>query len=146
MIWGAAIKPMARVLGIDYGGKRTGVALGETQSRLATPLKLLENFSDDALVVEIGRLAKMEGVDLIVCGIPLNMDGSAGPQAQKVEKIILQVEQATGIAVARVDERLTSHEAESRLAGHFTRRQKRQRIDAVAAAGILQEYLNHVSQ
>ena len=137
---------MARVLGIDYGGKRTGVALGETQSRLATPLKLLENFSDAALVVEIGRLAKMEGVELIVCGIPLNMDGSAGPQAQKVEQFILQVEQVTGIAVARVDERLTSHEAESRLAGHFTRRQKRRRIDAVAAAGILQEYLNHVSQ
>ncbi len=137
---------MARVLGIDYGGKRTGVALGETQSRLATPLKLLENFSDAALVVEIGRLAKMEGVELIVCGIPLNMDGSAGPQAQKVEQFILQVEQATGIAVARVDERLTSHEAQARLAGHFTRRQKRQRIDAVAAAGILQEYLNHVSQ
>ena len=135
---------MARVLGIDYGGKRTGVALGETQSRLATPLKLLENLSDAALVVEIGRLAKMEGVELIVCGIPLNMDGSAGPQSRKVEAFIGQLAAATGIAVARVDERLTSHEAESRLAGHFTRRQKRRRIDGVAAAGILQEYLNHL--
>ncbi len=135
---------MARVLGIDYGGKRTGVALGETQSRLATPLKLLENLSDAALVVEIGRLAKMEGVELIVCGIPLNMDGSAGPQSRKVEAFIGQLAEATGIAVARVDERLTSHEAESRLAGHFTRRQKRRRIDGVAAAGILQEYLNHL--
>ncbi|NNM87339.1 MAG: Holliday junction resolvase RuvX, partial [Phycisphaerae bacterium] len=95
---------MARVLGIDYGSKRTGVALGETQSRLATPLKLLENLSDAALVVEIGRLAQAEGVELIVCGIPLNMDGSVGPQAEKVEEFIQQVAAVTGITIARVDE------------------------------------------
>lgn len=135
---------MARVLGIDYGDKRTGVALGETQSRLATPLKLLENLSDAALVVEIGRLAKAEGAEVIVCGMPLNMDGSTGPQAQKVEAFIREVCRVTGIEIIKVDERLTSHEAESRLAGHFTRKQKRRRIDAVAAAGILQEYLNHL--
>lgn len=144
MILGATVKHMARVLGIDYGDKRTGVALGETQARLATPLKLLENLSDAALAIEIGRLAKMEEVELIVFGIPLNMDGSAGPQAAKVDQFIQRVAQVTGIAIARVDERLTSHEAEGRLAGHFTRKQKRRRVDAVAAAGILQEYLNHV--
>ena len=141
---GAMDKHMARVLGIDYGGKRTGVALGETESRLATPLKLLENLSDTALIIEIGRLAKAEAVDLIVCGIPLNMDGTTGPQAVMVEKFLQQVAEVTGIAIARIDERLTSHEAQARLAGHFTRKQKRRRVDAVAAAGILQEYLNHL--
>lgn len=130
-----------KFLAIDYGHKRTGLAIGDDQMRMALPLDMWAGITTVQLVARVKELARQERISRIVMGYPYNMDGSVGPQAKLVDGIIAQLEAATGLPVTRMDERLTSAEAEGRLAGHFTRLQKRQRVDALAAAAILQDYL-----
>ncbi len=135
-----------RAIGIDYGSRRTGIAIGDTESRMAAPFERFENLSDSELMNAIAALIQREGIRLIICGLPLNENGSAGPQAMLTEKFAAALEKHVNLPVIRVDERLTSHDAESRLAGHFTRKQKRQRVDAIAAARILQDYFDHLAR
>lgn len=135
-----------RILGIDYGSRRTGIAIGDAQLRLAAPFELFEDLDDRRLVERICRLIERENVGVVVCGLPLNMDGTLGPQALRTERFIELLERASARRVQRMDERLSSHDAQSRLAGHFTRQQKRRRVDAVAAARILQDYLDTHAQ
>ena len=80
-------------------------------------------------------------IDVLICGLPLNMDGTFGPRVKLTQKIIALIEVATGKKIIPVDERLSTFEAESRIAGQYTRMQKRRRIDAIAAAQILTDYL-----
>ncbi len=133
-----------RAIAIDYGSRRTGIAIGDTESRMAAPFERFENLSEPELLTAIAALIQREGIQLIICGLPLNENGSAGPQAMLTEKFAVELEKHIHLPVIRVDERLTSHDAESRLAGHFTRKQKRQRVDAIAAARILQDYFDHL--
>ncbi len=133
-----------RAIAIDYGLRRTGIAIGDTESRMAAPFELFENLPDAALLEAIAGLVRREGIDIVVCGLPFNENGSLGPQAQRTEVFAAGLERRLQMPVVRVDERLTSHDAESRLAGHFTRKQKRKRVDAIAAARILQDYLDHL--
>ncbi len=133
-----------RAIAIDYGSRRTGIAIGDTESRMAAPFERFENLSEPELLTAIAALIQREGIQLIICGLPLNENGSAGPQAMLTEKFAVELEKLIHLPVIRVDERLTSHDAESRLAGHFTRKQKRQRVDAIAAARILQDYFDHL--
>ena len=132
-----------RLLGIDYGTRRTGVALADTETRLAAPFELFTGLTDRVLADRLCQLIRQENIGRIACGLPLNMDGTAGPQAARTEAFIRQLELRSGRDVQRVDERLSSAAAEWKLAGHFTRRQKRRRVDAVAAARILQDFLDH---
>jgi putative Holliday junction resolvase len=93
----------------------------------------------------IASLAAREAVRQVVVGLPLNADGSAGPQAQRAERFAGLVERATGLPVQMWDERLSTHQAEAvlRAQGRSTRRARaRGQIDAVAAAVILQNYLD----
>jgi putative Holliday junction resolvase len=133
-----------RVLGIDYGMRRTGVALGDTETRLALPFEMFEGLPDPQLAEALATLARREGVDVIVIGLPLNADGSVSSQSKITERFILRLIQSVGpqIPVQRVSEYLSTHGAEGKLAGHFTRDQKRQRVDALAAANILQDWLD----
>jgi putative Holliday junction resolvase len=133
-----------RLLGIDYGLKRTGLAIGETETGLALPFEMFENLPDAQLARAIATLARREAVDAIVVGLPLNADGSVSQQSKLTERFILALQQAvgTGVPLHRVSEHLTSHDSEGKLAGHFTRNQKRQRVDALAAARILQDWLD----
>jgi len=131
-----------RVLGIDYGTRRTGVAIADDGLRMAMPFQMYEGLPDAQLAAALAQLVRLEGVDTLVVGYPFNMDGTVGPQAKLTERFIVALEQATGLPVARVDERLSSHDSEGKLAGHFTRKQKRQRVDAIAAARILQDWLD----
>lgn len=133
-----------RAIAIDYGSRRTGIAIGDTESRMAAPFERFENLSDPDLMTAIAALVKREGIRLIICGLPLNENNSMGPQAMLTEKFAAALESHLSLPVIRVDERLTSHDAESRLAGHFTRKQKRKRVDAIAAARILQDYFDHL--
>lgn len=131
-----------KAIAIDYGTKRTGIAIGDSATRLALPFEMFENLTDANLAVAIADLCRQEGVDQIVVGVPWNADGSISNQSKITERFILTLTQHTTIPVARIDEHLTSHDAEGKLAGHFTRLQKRQRVDALAAARILQDWFD----
>ncbi|MDA8378750.1 MAG: Holliday junction resolvase RuvX [Planctomycetia bacterium] len=130
-----------RVMAIDFGDKRTGLAVADTDTRLASPFAVLENLNEAQLVAAIIRIIKEERVDILICGLPLNMDGTPGPRVERTRKIMALLEAATGKKIIPMDERLSTFAAESRIAGQYTRRQKRRRLDAIAAAQILQDYL-----
>ncbi len=130
-----------RVMAIDFGDKRTGLAVADTDTRLASPFAVLENLNEAQLVAAIIRIIKEECVDILICGLPLNMDGTPGPRVERTRKIMALLEAATGKKIIPMDERLSTFAAESRIAGQYTRRQKRRRLDAIAAAQILQDYL-----
>jgi putative Holliday junction resolvase len=133
-----------RVIGIDYGGRRTGVAIGDTETHLALPFEMFDGLPDPQLAEALAQLARREGVDAIVIGLPLNADGSVSSQSKITERFIVRLIQTVGpqIPIHRVSEYLSTHGAEGKLAGHFTRDQKRQRVDALAAANILQDWLD----
>jgi len=132
---------MARVLGIDVGERRIGLAVSTPGGGLAVPLLILESQGDDADVAAIIEIARAEGADALVVGDPRSLDGSAGPQARRVDAFAERLAKASGLPIARWDERLTSVQAGRRPAGAGKRRSTA-RADDVAAAIILQAYLD----
>lgn len=129
-----------RYLAIDYGTKRTGLAICDFAETIASPLAVIERQKE--LLGKIADVVKNEGVEAIVLGLPLNMDGSQGPQARLVFKFADVLKEHLGVPVHLQDERLSSFDAEERLAAaEFTRAKKRKRLDAVAAAAILEAFL-----
>jgi putative Holliday junction resolvase len=133
-----------RLIAIDYGLKRTGIALGDTESRLALPFEVFEKLTDGQLAEAIGQLVRKEAIDAVVVGMPLHADGSVSGQSKLTERFILGLVQVLGpkVPLHRWSEYLSTHSAEGKLAGHYTRNQKRARVDALAAAGILQDWLD----
>ncbi|MGN6366840.1 MAG: Holliday junction resolvase RuvX [Phycisphaerae bacterium] len=136
-----------RLLAIDYGLKRTGIAIAETDSTgkgLALPFEMFENLPDPQLAQAIAQLVKREAIDTLVVGLPLHADGAISQQSKLTERFILTLQQTIGPTppIHRFSEYLSTHDSESKLAGHFTRQQKRQRVDALAAARILQDFID----
>ena len=136
-----------RVLGIDVGNKRIGLAISDVSRTLARPLGTLAVKGDDAgvdqVAAEIARLGREEdGLTAIVVGLPVRLDGSPNDQTPRVRAFIDALKARTTLPIVAADERLTSREAESLLA-HRTRdwRERKARLDAAAAAVILQDYL-----
>jgi putative Holliday junction resolvase len=141
------VGPGSRVLGIDVGRRRIGLAISDRTRTLARPLATLHVRDDNAvdrLAAEIARLAAEEdGLALIVVGVPTRLDGSAGEETPRVARVIDRLKHRTAIPIVEADERLTSREAESRLALRERDWKKRKaRLDGVAAAVILQDYLD----
>jgi len=132
---------MGRWLGIDHGTKRVGVAAGTTEERIASPLTTLKASPIQRCLKQITEIAERYAVDGIVVGLPLNMDGSAGAQAELARRMARQLSQITRRDVRLWDERLSSFAADSDLAGAFTRNKRRARQDAVAAAKMLEDFL-----
>jgi putative Holliday junction resolvase len=137
------------VLGIDYGARRIGLALSDASATLASPLRAVERPPSeratlDLLVSEIESLvAADEGLDAVVVGWPRRLDGSPTHQTSIVETLARALEARIHLPVVLQDERLSSHEAESRLARREPDwRKRRARLDAAAAAVILQDYLD----
>ncbi len=129
-----------RYLAIDYGAKRTGLAICDAGERLVSPLAVLQG--QKGLIEKIRQVVAAENIEAIVLGLPLNMDGSEGPQAQRVRTFAGQLRQQVGIPVHFQDERLSSFGAEEKLQEIGLSRGKRQeRLDALAAAEILQTFL-----
>ena len=130
-----------RTLAIDYGDKRIGLAISDEGGTLASPLEVIEAAG---AIERVRKIIDSEGVGRVIVGMPLNMDGSVGPAARKVMDWGAQL----GVDVIFVDERLSSFEAEGTLrqrkaAGErLTWDQKKRRLDALAAAAILQDYLH----
>jgi putative Holliday junction resolvase len=137
-----------RTLAIDPGKKRVGLALSDEGGRFATPLDVLQVNSSDQAIERIVKLIPREGVERILVGLPLNMDGTAGAAARQTVKWARQLETRAGKPVVFVDERLSSFDAEQKLAARkrqgerITRRRKRESLDALAAAALLQEFLD----
>ncbi len=144
---------MGRIIGIDYGTKRIGLAIGETVTQIAMPWKILPGRDDPAVDAEIVYkllMAEGEKAELFVVGLPKNMDGTEGPQAEICRKFGEHLSVVSGIEVVYQDERLSSFTAERKFGLTLRERMKDRRnkpakkkkpIDAVAAAVILESYL-----
>ena len=137
-----------RVLGIDVGTRRVGLAISDPTRTLARPLKTLSvSGRADAVarvLIEIEQLgAEEDGLAAIVVGLPARLDGSPGDGTARAAAFVAALATRTSVPIARMDERLTSWEADRRLARNERdwRRRKAQ-LDAAAAAVILQDYLD----
>ena len=138
-----------RILGVDDGRRRIGLAVGDPTGTLARPVETVAGHDDPAaaareVVAAIGRLeAGDEPIGTIVVGLPLRLDGTPNEQTDHARALAAALERLTGLTVALQDERLTSREAESRLAlRERDWRARKKRLDAAAAAVMLQEYLD----
>lgn len=133
---------MARVLGLDVGDKRIGVALSDATGLIASPHSVYTRVGYGPDARHFAALAQETKAELLVLGLPLNMDGSRGFQAEKVEAFAGKLKEA-GLAVEMIDERLTTVSAEHALIeGGMNRRERKGTVDAVAAALILQSWLD----
>lgn len=132
-----------RILAIDYGSARIGLALSDPTGTLARPLPFIPAKGDARLAREIAGLAKKEEAHLILLGLPRNMDGSSGGAAAKVQAFATVLGLATVIPIKLIDERLSTVQASRQLqeAGRNAR-QQRGRIDSEAACVLLQGYLD----
>ncbi len=131
-----------RFLAIDLGDKRTGLAIGDEETRLASPLTVIEVARGEALIDAIDNVIKEHAPDAIVLGLPLNMDGTEGPQAKLVREFGEQLRTRCDLELHYHDERLTSFAADQQMAGSGrTHKQKKRLRDALAAAEILRDFL-----
>ena len=133
---------MGRWLGIDHGSKRIGVAVGDTSSAIAVPLTVLDGADFNQVAEQIVRITDEHDASAVVVGWPLNMDDTEGPQGKTAREFAANLAEHTDLDVRLWDERLSSFQADQALAGAFTRKQKKARQDAVAAAVILQDFLS----
>ena len=132
-----------RYLGIDLGTRRIGLAVGDAGTRVVSPLPLLmAGGSPEADAQAVAAIADEYAIDALVMGLPLNMDGSEGPQAKLSRSLASILQRKTGLPVYLHDERLTSNAADHRLlTRELTRRQKKVRQDGVAAHILLESFL-----
>ncbi len=132
-----------RILALDHGSKRIGVAVSDETKTIAQPLEYIpaEPFAD--FLARLKQLLIAKEIDLVLIGLPRNMDGSYGPAAQKVEAFVAVLRSAVTIPVKTWDERLTSSQANKILIQGGVRREKRrEKVDKMAAAILLQSYLD----
>jgi putative Holliday junction resolvase len=132
-----------RVLAIDHGTKRMGIALSDETATIAQPLEFIpaEPFAD--FLARLKQLIMEKQVVQILVGMPRNMDGSYGPAALKVQEFVAVLKETIAVPIKTWDERLTSAQANRMLIQAEVRRDKRkQRVDAAAAAILLQSYLD----
>jgi len=128
------------ILGIDYGEKRIGLAITDELEIISSPLETVAN--DRAGLDRIKAVIAERRVGTVVVGLPLNMNGSAGPAAQKAEAFARRLEAETDVTVVSFDERLTTVQAErSLLERGMSRARRRKRIDQAAAQVLLRDYL-----
>lgn len=133
---------VTRILGIDLGDRRIGIAISTPEGRLAVPLRILDtqDFLSDARAIK--EIAQAEDVERLVLGHPLSMDGKIGAQARKVDEFAQTLRDVTGLPVDLRDERLST--AQARRSVKKTR-ETRKPVDDIAAAVILQSYLDGAS-
>ncbi len=131
------------ILAVDLGHKRTGIAVSDRTELLASSLGVIEEPNDHKLVRKIAEQATETHAERIVVGLPKNMDGTEGEAAQRARALADEIGRVTGLSVVMQDERgttLTAHEVLSD--GGVYGRKRKQRVDAVAASIILQNYLD----
>ncbi len=132
---------MTTWLALDIGEKRIGLAVGNDEVRLARPLRVLTRKSKEQDFAAIARAVAEVGAQGLVVGLPLNMDGSEGAQAKRVRKYAERLRRRLGLPLVYQDERLSSFVADQILATRARKKDRRVANDAIAAAAILQEFL-----
>ena len=136
---------MKRIMGIDYGDARTGVAVSDLLCSIVGTTWVVPSRNTEKAVADIVKLAKENDVGKIVVGLPKNMDGTEGPRAQLCREFAETLRQATGLEVDMWDERRTTVEAHNILSQHNYHGKKRKNtVDAVAASLILEGYLAYL--
>lgn len=132
-----------RILGVDYGAARIGLALSDPTGLFASGLCVLKRTTDDQAAAEIARIAKEQQADEIVIGLPLHMNGSFGEKAQHCQDFAQIVQSQTDAKVVLQDERLTTVAAQrTLLEADVSRKRRREVVDSVAATLMLQTYLD----
>ncbi|GHT40480.1 putative pre-16S rRNA nuclease [Endomicrobiia bacterium] len=135
---------MSRIMGVDYGLKRIGIAMTDILHITSSPFDIIESVSIKKNTLKILEIAKTNDVSVIVFGLPVNMNGSEGEMAKTVRKVIEEIKLISSIEVTTIDERLTTAQAERILIdeGDISRRKRKGLKDKIAAALILQIYVD----
>ena len=132
-----------KIMAIDYGDARTGVALSDPTGFLAGQTFLVKSRKEDVVIEELTSIAQKQGAEELVLGHPVNMDGTRGPRAEKCEALAERLKEATGLPVILWDERRTTVDAHRILGEQGVRAKNRKdKIDSVAATLILEGYLD----
>src|SRR5437016_4890880 len=132
-----------RILALDHGTKRIGVAVSDPMKIIAQPLEFIASEPFAAFLERLKVLILEKEVELILIGMPRNMDGSYGPAALKVQEFVGALKEAVAVPIKLWDERLTSAQANRFLIAAQVRRSKRkEKVDQTAAAILLQSYLD----
>ena len=138
---------IARFLALDLGDRRTGLALGDSLTNIVSPIGTINVAKGPALLVALKKVLEENAPDEIVIGLPLNMDESEGAASKAVREFALQIAQLTNKPIHLHDERLTTFEADSRMAqSGRTHAEKKALRDSLAAAAILEDYLRARSE
>ena len=133
---------MKRIMGIDYGDARTGVAVSDLLCSIVGSTTVIRSRNTEKAIVDIVTLVKQNDVGQIVVGLPKNMDGTEGARAALCREFADLLEKATGLPVAMWDERRTTVEAHNILSQHnYHGKKRKDTVDAVAASLILEGYL-----
>ena len=132
-----------RILALDHGTRRIGVAVSDATRTIATPLEYIPAEPFAGFLERLKKLIAEQEVELLLIGMPRNMDGSYGPAAQKVEVFVAALKNAITTPIRLWDERLTSAQANRLLIqGGVRRDQRKEKVDKMAAAILLQSYLD----
>jgi putative holliday junction resolvase len=131
---------MSRLLGLDVGEKRIGVAICDETQTLARPLLTLNRASKKEDFARIATLCREHSIEKVVVGLPKTLRGEEGPQAQRVRRYAIELQAALNLPIDFWDERFSTAEARDLIIGHALTRKNE--IDAIAAAVILQDYLD----
>ena len=135
-----------KLLAIDHGTKRMGIAASDALGMMAHPLEFIPAKPFDGFLQRLKEIMAERETERIVVGMPHNMDGSIGPQAKLVQDFVVVLEKSVAVPVVTLDERLTSAAAEDRLreAG-VNAREAKKKVDASAAAILLQDYMDSLA-
>jgi len=134
---------MKRIMGIDYGDARTGIAISDLLCSIVGSTCVVPSRNTDKAVADILRLVKDNQVGTIVVGLPRNMNGTEGPRAELCRAFAQRLQEETGLDVVLWDERRTTVEAHNILSQHnYHGKKRKDTVDAVAASLILEGYLN----
>lgn len=134
---------MFKIMGIDYGDARTGVAISDLMCSIVGSTWVVPSRNTEKAIADIVKLAKDNMVGEIVVGLPRNMDGSEGPRAELCREFGNKLGEATGLPIKMWDERRTTVEAHNILSQHnYHGKKRKDTVDAVAASLILEGYLN----
>ncbi len=136
--------PIVRILAVDFGSKRVGLALTDPLGYTVQPLPYLTHASKDDFLNKLKTLAQEKGVQRIVLGLPRSLDGSIGPKALECQKLAVNIEKFCSVPVTLQDESFTTREAEDILIRDLgmSRKKRKEAKDSMAAVLILQSYLS----
>ena len=135
-----------RILSLDHGTVRIGVALSDELKMIATPLEYIHAEPFAGFLARLKELIRVKEVEMILVGMPRNMDGSYGPAALKVQEFVAVLKEAVAVPIKLWDERLTSAQANRFLIeGNVRRADRKEKVDKMAAAILLQSYLDGLS-